>query len=104
VARLRPRLSGGVVVSNVRGPEQALSVAAGSVENLVSVGHVKWVSGLNVTAWSYAGRLNLGLYACADAFPDLGRVAELLGESFEELVKAAARERARVDVEGSRDV
>ena len=104
VARLQPRLSGGVVVSNVRGPEQALSVAAGSVENLVSVGHVKWVSGLNVTAWSYAGRLNLGLYACADAFPDLGRVAELLGESFEELVKAAARERARVDVEGSRDV
>jgi diacylglycerol O-acyltransferase len=101
VARLRPRLSGGVVVSNVRGPEQPLCVAAGSVENLVSVGHVKWVSGLNVTAWSYAGKLNLGLYACADAFPGLGRVAALLGEAFEELVKAAARERARIDVEGA---
>jgi len=104
VARLRPCLSGGVVVSNVRGPAQPLAAAGGSVENLVSVGHVKWVSGLNVTAWSYAGKLNLGLYACADAFPDLGRVAELLGESFEELVKAAARERARIGVEGDRDV
>jgi hypothetical protein len=31
-------------------------------------------------------------------------VAELLAESFEELVKAAARERARVAVEGGRDV
>ncbi len=104
VARLRPRLSGGVVVSNVRGPEQPLAAAAGSVENLVSVGHVKWVSGLNVTAWSYAGKLNLGLYACADAFPELGRVAALLAESFEELVKAAARERARIDGEGARHV
>ena len=99
VARLRPRLSGGVVVSNVRGPERALSSAAGSVENLVSVGHVKWVSGLNVTAWSYAGKLNLGLYACADAFPDLGRVAALLGESLEELVKAAALEQSRTNKE-----
>ena len=103
VARFRPELSGGVVVSNVRGPEQPFAVGAGSVENLVSVGHVKWVSGLNVTAWSYAGQLNLGLYACADAFPDLGRVAVLLGESFEELVKAAARERARVGAGGTCD-
>jgi hypothetical protein len=61
---------------------------------------VKWVSGLNVTAWSYAGRLNLGLYAAADAFPDLGRVAAYLGDSFEELAKAAARESARLGVEG----
>jgi diacylglycerol O-acyltransferase len=99
LARIRPHLSGGVVVSNVRGPTQSLAASGGTVENLVSVGHVKWVSGLNVTAWSYAGKLNLGLYACADTFPDLGRVAERLGESFEELVKAAARESARVAVE-----
>jgi hypothetical protein len=99
-ARLRPRLSGGVVVSNVRGPTQPFAVAGGSVENLVSVGHVKWVSGLNVTVWSYAGQLNLGLYAAADAFPDLGRVAQLLGDSFEELFKAAALESARVGAEG----
>jgi diacylglycerol O-acyltransferase len=96
IARLRPRLSAGVVVSNVRGPDAALAAAGGHVENLVSVGHVKWVSGLNVTAWSYAGRLNVGLYACADAFPDLGRVAALVGESFEELAKAAAGEAARL--------
>jgi diacylglycerol O-acyltransferase len=100
LARLRPRLSGGVVVSNVRGPSQPLAADGGLVENLASVGHVKWVSGLNVTAWSYAGKLNLALYACADAFPDLGRVAELLGEAFEELVKAAARESARIGREG----
>jgi diacylglycerol O-acyltransferase len=99
-ARLRPRLSGGVVVSNVRGPVQPFTVAGGSVENLVSVGHVKWVSGLNVTAWSYAGQLNLALYAAEDAFPDLGRVASHLGDAFEELAKAAAQESARVGAEG----
>jgi diacylglycerol O-acyltransferase len=99
LARVRPRLSGGVVVSNVRGPDQPLAVGEGSVENLVSVGHVKWVSGLNVTAWSYAGKLNLGLYAGADQFPDLGRIAALLGESFEELAKAASHERARLEKE-----
>jgi diacylglycerol O-acyltransferase len=104
VARLYPQLSGGVVVSNVRGPEQALVAPGGAVENLVSVGHVKWVSGLNVTAWSYAGKLNLGLYACADAFPALRPVADRIGESFEELVKAAAHERARIPVEGSAHV
>jgi WS/DGAT/MGAT family acyltransferase len=98
-ARLRPRLSGGVVVSNVRGPKERFAVQGGSVENLISVGHVKWVSGLNVTAWSYAGQLNLALYAAEDAFPDLGRVARHLGDSFEELVKAAARESARVAAE-----
>ena len=103
IARLRPRLSGGVVVSSVRGPAEPLAAPGGAVENLVSVGHVKWVSGLNVTAWSYAGKLNLALYACADAFPDLGRVAELLAESFEELVKAADREAARVGLEGRDD-
>jgi diacylglycerol O-acyltransferase len=103
IARLRPRLSGGVVVSNVRGPAEPLAAPGGSVENLVSVGHVKWVSGLNVTAWSYAGKLNLALYACADAFPDLGRVASHLGESFEELAKAGAREAARVGLEGRGD-
>jgi hypothetical protein len=89
-----------VVVSNVRGPAEPLAAAGGSVENLVSVGHVKWVSGLNVTVWSYTGQLNLGLYAAADAFPDLGRVASHLGDSFEELAKAAARESARVGTEG----
>ena len=100
VARLRPRLSGGVVVSNVRGPSDRFALHGGTVENLVSVGHVKWVSGLNVTAWSYAGQLNLALYAAEDAFPDLARVARHLGDSFEELAKAAAREAARVAVEG----
>lgn len=96
MARLRPRISGGVVISNVRGPAGPLAAPGGAIENLVSVGHVKWVSCLNVTAWSYAGKLNVALYACADAFPELGRVATGVGESFEELVKAAACEAARV--------
>ena len=68
----------------------------GVVEELVSVGHMKYAAGLNVTVWSYAEHLNVGLYACARAVPDLWRVADAMSDSFEALRKAAAREAARL--------
>jgi WS/DGAT/MGAT family acyltransferase len=94
LVRLRPDFPGGVTVSNVPGPA-ALRAFDGKVENLVSVGHMKFAAGLNVTVWSYADRLNFALYACARAVPDLWRVAEHVGASFEELLEAAAHEAAR---------
>ena len=96
LVRLRPELSAGVTVSNVRGPARELYAEGGPVENFVSVGHMKYAAGLNVTVWSYADKLNFGLYACGETTPDLWRVAEFVNESFEELRKAAGREAARV--------
>ena len=60
---------------------------------------MKFMAGLNVTVWSYAGSLNFALYACARAVPDPWRLADHLSESFEELRKAADHELARVDTE-----
>ncbi len=96
MVRWSSRLTPGITVSNVRGPSEALHAPGGTVENFISVGHVKYASSLNVTVWSYAGQLNFGLYACADAVPDLPRLSACVIESFEELRKAAARESARL--------
>ncbi len=95
--RLRPDFPGGVTVSSVPGPREALHAPGGPVENLISVGHVKYVAGLNITVWSYAGKLNFGLYACPKTVPDLWRLAEFVNESFDELRKAATREAARIE-------
>lgn len=94
--RLRPEFPGGITVSSVPGPRRELHAPGGLVENIVSVGHVKYVAGLNITVWSYAGKLNFGLYTCPESVPDPGRLADLLTESFEKLRKAATREAARI--------
>ena len=96
LVRLRPRLTPGVTISSVRGPEKPLHAPGGPVENFISVGHVKYAKSLNLTVWSYAGQLNFGLYTCAEAVPDLPRLSRFVAEAFEELRKAAARESARL--------
>jgi WS/DGAT/MGAT family acyltransferase len=95
--RMRPEFPGGITVTSVPGPAGRLYAPGGPVENLISVGHVKYIAGLNVTVWSYDGKLNFGLYACPRAVPDLPRLADMIATSFEELRKAATREAARVD-------
>jgi WS/DGAT/MGAT family acyltransferase len=78
-----------VIVSNVRGPEQPLEGDLGRVSNLVSVGHLKNILGLNITVWSYAEHLNFALYACPVAVPDIEAVGGHLLDSFRELLEAA---------------
>lgn len=82
-------VSGGIVVSSVPGPAAPLYAGSVPLENFISVGHMKFIAGLNVTAWSYDGKLNFGLYACRRSIPDLGHFADLLDASFAELSDAA---------------
>ena len=89
------RVSGGVIVSSVAGPRKPLYAGPTPVENFISVGHMKYVAGLNVTVWSYADKLNFAIYACREAVPDAWRIADAIDESFAELVKAADLGRAR---------
>jgi WS/DGAT/MGAT family acyltransferase len=89
------RLPGSVAISNVRGPAQPLVGPWGVVANFVSVGHMKYMAGLNTTVWSYGDRLNFGFYACARALPDIARLSAHVADAFEELVKAAHRESTR---------
>jgi WS/DGAT/MGAT family acyltransferase len=77
LVHVHPKGPGSLCVSSVPGPSERLHTQGGPIENFISVGHMKYSAGLNVTVWSYAGRLNFGLYACAEA---------------EELAEAARRE------------
>jgi len=91
-----PKPPGCICVSNVPGPQTTLMAPGGPVERLISVGHMKYAAGLNLTVWSYGDQLNVGLYSDAEAAPDLWRMAECVNEAFEELCKAAAREDTRI--------
>jgi diacylglycerol O-acyltransferase len=78
-----------VVVSNVRGPGQEVTVAGARLVDLFSVGPILEGIGLNVTAWSYDGRLNFSLLGCPDLVADLRPIAAGLGPALAELQVSA---------------
>jgi WS/DGAT/MGAT family acyltransferase len=63
-----------VVVSNVAGPREQISIAGARLDDLFSVGPILEGIGLNVTAWSYLDRMNFSLLACPDLLPDLDAI------------------------------
>jgi WS/DGAT/MGAT family acyltransferase len=74
-----------VTISSVRGPDMAIWCAGSRVSALMPVGPVAGGVGLNVTAMSYLGRIQLGLLGCRRLVPDIDTLAaEVLG-AFEEL-------------------
>jgi diacylglycerol O-acyltransferase len=79
-----------VVVSNVRGPGKVVTVANARLVDLFSVGPILEGIGLNVTAWSYAGRLNFSLLGCPDLVADLRPIAARLAPALEELRRASS--------------
>ncbi len=87
-------LSGNLIVSNVPGPREKRHTASGElVEALYSAGPLTEGTGLNLTAWSYAGQMNLGAIACKKAVPDLRRLVEEIDAEFDALL-ALARDTA----------
>jgi WS/DGAT/MGAT family acyltransferase len=84
-----------VVVSNVRGPDEQLFAGDIPMENFISVGPPIQGAGLNITAWSYAGKLNFTFIACQGLVPDVWSVVDLVRLSFEELQHMANREGAK---------
>ena len=89
--RGRPMIN--LIVSNVPGPRQHLYVAGARIDGIYSVGPILESVGLNVTAWSYAGRLNVSMLACRDQIPDLHHIAEGLDPALGELEAAAPARR-----------
>lgn len=83
-----------VIVSSVPGPRQPLYWAEGHLHALYSVGPIVEGVGLNVTAWSYCDRLNVGLLSCPDRLAALDEVAEGLQSALAELLHAAAPQSA----------
>ena len=79
------RVNGGVIVSNVTGPAEKRYIGPLGVENFISCGHLKYIAGVNITAWSYAGLLNFAVYGCSRTMHDAEEFTSRLEASFTEL-------------------
>jgi len=67
-----------VIVSNVPGPPTTLYVAGARVGTYLPVSIVYHGVGLNVTAYSYDGKLFIGVTACTDLMPDVQSFTSLM--------------------------
>jgi diacylglycerol O-acyltransferase len=77
-----------LVVSNVAGPAESLTIEGVELEALYSVGPILEGVGLNLTGWSYAGEMYLVALACPQHIPDLDRLCDELPVALEELMDA----------------
>ncbi|MGO9100575.1 MAG: wax ester/triacylglycerol synthase family O-acyltransferase [Mycobacterium sp.] len=84
------RSSGYVMVSNVVGPREKRYIGGLGVENFISSGHLKYAAGVNVTVWSYDGKLNFAVYGCSETLADADEFSERVHSAFDELQKATS--------------
>jgi diacylglycerol O-acyltransferase len=80
-----------VVVSNVAGPREQVTIAGAALDDLFSVGPILEGIGLNITAWSYMGRMNFSLLTCPDLLPDLDAIVRELRPALDALAPEGAR-------------
>lgn len=74
-----------LVISNVPGPPLPLYVAGTRLDAYYPLSIVTHGLGLNITAQSYAGHLDIGLTCCRDAVPDPGRLSQAMERALETL-------------------
>jgi WS/DGAT/MGAT family acyltransferase len=72
-------------VSNVPGPRSKFEATGNVVEDLYSAGPLVEGMGLNITVWSYAGKMNFTMVACMKALPDVHKLATGLTDALREL-------------------
>jgi diacylglycerol O-acyltransferase len=84
--RVHPPLN--VVLSNVAGPKERITFGPIGLESLYSVGPILEGIGLNITAWSYAGRLGVSLLGSPTSVPDPWPIVDALHTSLAELLLA----------------
>jgi WS/DGAT/MGAT family acyltransferase len=81
LVRRRPPMMN-VVASNVRGPAEEATVCGTPISELFSVGPLNIAVGLNITVWSYAGKLNFTVLSCPVQLPDPHVITDALGEAY----------------------
>jgi WS/DGAT/MGAT family acyltransferase len=79
-----------VVVSNVPGPQVPLFFLGCRVHAMYPLGPVFHGTGLNITAMSLTGKLDIGIIACRDLVPDVWRLADGFEPALKELLDATA--------------
>ena len=78
-----------VVISNVPGPSEPGWFAGTRLDELYSLSVLTEGAGLNLTAWTYAGCLYVGLVSCPELVSDIHAMADDLAASLDELVALA---------------
>lgn len=78
-----------LVVSNVPGPQVPLYLLGCEAKAMYPLGPIFHGSGLNITAMSLHGTLNVGLISCPELLPDLWEMADEFAVGLEELLVAA---------------
>ena len=86
-ARHRPPIN--LVVSNVPGPSEPLSIADANIVALYSMGPILEGIGLNVTVWSYVDSMNFGIVSCPEFAPDLWSLTDGIATELAALLKRA---------------
>lgn len=93
-----------VLVSNVPGPQQRVSIAGAQVRVYSPISIPYHGAGLNITVHSYDGQLFFGLTACRRAVPDAAALARDITAEFRALASVAARRRQAPDDRPARPV
>lgn len=83
-----------VIVSSVKGPA-TLWFDGAPVTEIQSYSQLAAGVGLNITAWTYNGKMTIGLVACPEHVSDLSALADRMAPALAELT-AAARQTTRV--------
>jgi WS/DGAT/MGAT family acyltransferase len=76
--------TGNTLVSNVPGPRDYLYLQGARMEEMHPISTLPASNLVNITLFSYAGRLFFGLIA-TDRLPELGRLAKYVAQAFDEL-------------------
>lgn len=79
-----------LVVSNVPGPPFPVYVAGAPLVAMYPMGPLLLGMGLNVTAFSYNGSIDIGVFTCPDLVREPDKIAHHLMNALEELEAAAA--------------
>ena len=82
-----------LIISNVPGPQAQLYFLGCEVEAMYPLGPLFHGCGLNVTAMSLNGKLNVGVISCPDLLPDLWRLVDDFDVALEELLECAVSAR-----------
>ncbi|MFT4125451.1 MAG: wax ester/triacylglycerol synthase family O-acyltransferase [Gordonia sp. (in: high G+C Gram-positive bacteria)] len=80
-----------VTVSNVAGPDFPLYFCGARVVAFYPLGPIFHGLALNITVFSAAGKLNVGVLTCPDDVPDVDEIGGALAAELELLVKACER-------------
>ncbi len=77
-----------LIVSSIPGPQVPLYFLGCRITAMYPLGPVFHGTGLNITAMSLAGKLDIGLIGCRELVPDMWRLADLFEPALEELLDA----------------